>query len=39
MIFLNASIQENILGIRVVKSFVRKDHEIEKFRNESEAIF
>ena len=37
--FLNASIQENILGIRVVKSFVRKDHEIEKFRNESEAIF
>ena len=37
--FLNASIQENILGIRVVKSFVRKDHEIEKFRNESETIF
>lgn len=37
--FLNASIQENILGIRVVKSFVRKNHEIEKFRNESEAIF
>ena len=37
--FLNASIQENILGIRVVKSFVRKDHEIEKFRKESETIF
>ena len=36
---LNASIQENILGIRVVKSFVRKDHEIEKFRKESETIF
>lgn len=35
---LNASIQENILGIRVVKSFVRKDHEIEKFRKESETI-
>lgn len=27
--FLNASIQENILGIRVVKSFVRKDHELK----------
>ena len=36
---LNGSIQENILGIRVVKSFVRMNHEIEKFRNESEQIF
>lgn len=36
---LNGSIQENILGIRVVKSFVRQDHEIEKFQKESDAIF
>lgn len=28
---LNASIQENIRGIRVVKSFVREDYEINKF--------
>ena len=28
---LNASIQENIKGMRVVKSFVREDHEKEKF--------
>lgn len=37
--YLNASIQENIMGIRVVKSFVRKDHEIEKFHKESKTIF
>lgn len=29
---LNNSVQENLIGIRVVKSFVREDHEIEKFR-------
>ncbi|MGN1061824.1 MAG: ABC transporter ATP-binding protein [Candidatus Scatosoma sp.] len=28
---LNASVQENVSGIRVVKSFVREDHEQEKF--------
>ena len=28
---LNGSIQENLIGIRVVKSFVRRDHENEKF--------
>ena len=28
---LNGSIQENLIGIRVVKSFVRRDHEDEKF--------
>ena len=28
---LNASIQENVKGIRVVKSFVREDYEEEKF--------
>lgn len=28
---LNNTVQENLVGIRVVKSFVREDHEIEKF--------
>ena len=28
---LNRSIQENLIGIRVVKSFVRRDHENQKF--------
>ena len=30
---LNESVQENITGIRVVKSFVREEHENAKFRN------
>ena len=29
---LNNSVQENVGGIRVVKSFVREEHEIEKFQ-------
>ncbi len=29
---MNASVQENLVGIRVVKAFVRSDHESEKFR-------
>ena len=32
---LNASVQENLIGIRVVKAFVREDHENEKFRKTS----
>ncbi|GFI62262.1 putative ABC transporter ATP-binding protein [Clostridiales bacterium] len=36
---LNAIVQENLRGIRVVKSFVREDHEIEKFNASSEDIF
>lgn len=28
---LNASVQENVSGIRVVKAFVREDHETKKF--------
>ncbi len=28
---LNASVQENVTSIRVVKAFVREDHEIKKF--------
>lgn len=36
---LNASVQENINGIRVVKSFVREDHEDQKFKHTSEKIY
>ena len=36
---LNNVVQENIRGIRVVKSFVREDHEIEKFENVSDSIY
>ena len=35
---LNNSIQENITGIRVVKSFVREDHEREKFKKASDDV-
>lgn len=34
----NASIQENLSNIRVVKSFVRTDYEKEKFRNSNEEL-
>ena len=37
--YLNASVQENVSGIRVVKAYVREDHEIEKFHKESDLIF
>ena len=36
---LNNVVQENIHGIRVVKSFVREDHEIEKFDTISGTIY
>ncbi len=36
---LNDLVQENLLGIRVVKGFVREDHEIEKFQHTSKEIF
>lgn len=29
---MNGAVQENLIGIRVVKSFVRQEHEREKFR-------
>ncbi|MDO5733606.1 MAG: ABC transporter ATP-binding protein [Eubacteriales bacterium] len=32
---LNAAVQENLSGIRIVKSFVREDFEIEKFELEN----
>jgi ATP-binding cassette subfamily B multidrug efflux pump len=36
---LNNVVQENLLGIRVVKSFVREDHEKEKFGKVSQEIY
>ncbi|MBE6882280.1 MAG: ABC transporter ATP-binding protein [Ruminococcaceae bacterium] len=35
---LNRTVQENLRGIRVVKSFIREDHEAEKFDETSESI-
>ena len=35
---MNESIQENISAIRVVKSYVREDYEINKFNNASDNI-
>jgi len=35
---LNNTLQENLIGIRVVKSFVREDHEIEKFSTSNDAL-
>lgn len=35
---MNNSVQENIAGIRVVKSFVRENYEKEKFANTSEEV-
>lgn len=35
---MNASIQENLIGIRVVKAFVRGDYESEKFTESATAL-
>ena len=35
---LNLVVQENLTGIRVVKSFVREDHEEEKFAKRNNAL-
>ena len=35
---LNRTVQENLRGIRVVKSFIREDHETEKFDETSDSI-
>ena len=32
---INGSVQENLVSIRTVKSFVREDHEIDKFKDSS----
>lgn len=36
---LNASVQENITGIRVVKAYVREDYEKEKFKKASGNVY
>ena len=36
---LNASVQENISGIRVVKAFVREDHEKKKFNKAADKLY
>lgn len=36
---LNQGVQENVSGIRVVKSFVREDYEITQFHKRSKALF
>ena len=36
---LNESIQENVSGIRVVKTYVREEHEINKFHAASQLIY
>lgn len=36
---LNASVQENVSAIRVVKAFVREDYENEKFAGASERLY
>ena len=36
---LNASVQENISAIRVVKAFVREDHENDKFGRASDNLY
>ena len=36
---LNASVQENISGIRVVKAFVREDHEKKKFNKAADNLY
>lgn len=35
---LNASVQENLINIKVVKSFVREDHEKKKFRKANDSL-
>jgi len=36
---LNQVMQENLIGIRVVKAFVRKDHENMKFESANDVLF
>lgn len=36
---LNASVQENVSAIRVVKAYVREDHENEKFKKANQNIY
>jgi len=36
---LNKVVQENLRGIRVVKSYVREDYEVKKFKDVSQNVF
>lgn len=36
---MNASVEENVSSIRVVKAYVREDHERKKFRNASANVY
>ena len=36
---LNASVQENLTGMRVVKAYVREEHEINKFNKASKVLY
>ena len=36
---MNDTVQENVNGVRVVKSFVREDHEKKKFQEKSDEIY
>lgn len=36
---LNASVQENLTGVRVVKAYVREEHEIRKFKKASKVVY
>ena len=37
--YLNGSVQENLTGMRVVKAYVREEHEINKFKKESQELY
>ncbi len=36
---LNASVQENLTGIRVVKAYVKEEYEVSKFQKASQAVY
>ena len=36
---LNSSVQENVSAIRVVKAYVREDHEVEKFEKAADNVY
>jgi len=36
---LNSVLQENLLGVQVVKGFARQPHEIERFHEQSQTVF
>ncbi len=36
---LNTSVQENIMGVRTVKSFAREDHEVRRFGERNDEYF